>query len=352
MRRLGGAAVAGLAALAIGPGAATLLSAQAYELGQSSQIVPSERLRIFAYGRALGQGAATAAQTEQLQQDMMAQGFYHDASAPAVVFASLTVQPTLGYDPNINGGYQQTGFSLGGLYFEATPESLARGGVALGFDADASYRLAWDNGRFLSLDVFASAVHVPQLGEGTQNAGLALCSRNHLAGWSFADLCHSRSYAWFGGGHSEATTTELALTGLYDASTSYHEMKVVVGTRDDRQIYAGLAAVSVWPDVVTQAAITLSAPVPEALAPRVRLSGELRWSDDGRLTALGIWHEMADGTDFLGVARQDATLGLSLSHELTPAMTVMLQAVHNDSSITLFNTNELSANVIIDLRKR
>lgn len=133
---------AALAALVAALPAAVL--AQSYELGRSGDLVVSERLRIFAQGRAFAAEASPWSRTLALKSDLIAQGFFHEGPAPDWILTEVTARPTLGWSPNLNGGVGQRRIDFAGGWLEVDPAYVAKAGPTVGIAVEGEARLALD----------------------------------------------------------------------------------------------------------------------------------------------------------------------------------------------------------------
>ncbi len=314
-----------------------------------SVLAPSERLRLRAFGKALSAGLATRPAIGQLRRDMVRQGFYFDPGPPRLVAAELWAAPVLSWDGNINGGVLTDRFSLGGYVFQADPASVAQAGVVLGGAAGGTARLAWASGRLIELQAGAELAWSPDLDIGRSDAALGLCSRNHLAGWTFLDLCANGQWSWRHLGDSSAGQTSLRLSTLADASESLHEIALTytsAGTDGAPQARIGLAVNSVWNHAVTELSLTLGAPVAGQTVLRRRLEAGVGWFWRGRPLRAGLWYQVADGGAFLGTPRRDEGMGASLELQLRPGVTLRTGYAVNRSTAGFADYDQ----VTLDLR--
>ena len=179
-----------LAVLAAAPRAA----ADAFDRARLAPLASSERLRLFTLARAIDTRQAPRSYSGALRRTLREQGFYHDGT-PGTLDRTFRFSPVLAWDDNINGGYYHDQLDLGGLIFDADPANRARAGLVIGTRADASIRLSWAEGRVIDLRAGAELGWSPRHDIGRAFAQVEACARNHLAGWTFADVCASVSGA-------------------------------------------------------------------------------------------------------------------------------------------------------------
>ncbi|MFD1913068.1 hypothetical protein [Halodurantibacterium flavum] len=322
--------------------------ARSFELGQSALLTSSERMRIFAIGRAMQDGAAFRVQTELLRADLVRQGFYHEGGPPEIVDRRFSIQPQAGYDPNVNGGLHVWRLYLGDWVLEADEASRAQPGWTLGATASASGRMAWAQGRFVSAEISAGGAWAPELDIGRSFLRVEACSRNQVTGWTFLDLCAEAIRSDRRLGRSETSQVGAELGHLFAAPGpnpgSYHEIRGGLGRRflsERDQTIATAGWTALWDGFATDLALTLGEPLGETFAMRHRLNGEIRWRMLGRSSALSLWHEGARGGMFLGQMREDQSYGITLAQTVTPQMSISLGAMRNASTIDFYSYSQI-----------
>ncbi|CAM5407942.1 hypothetical protein FALB51S_02301 [Frigidibacter albus] len=139
----------------------------------TSALVGSERLRLFAFGKALEAGALPPALVGRMKRDMIRQGFYHEPGQNPLTLLEGWAAPVLSYDGNINGGSYNDRLSVDGIIFETTPDYVAKAGILAGAGAGGEARLAWDSGRYIRAALRAETVWAPEhdIGRGYADCG-------------------------------------------------------------------------------------------------------------------------------------------------------------------------------------
>lgn len=193
-----------------------------------SDIAGSERLRMFAYRKLLETGLAPRFATVQMKQNLVSQGFYYEPGARHVIATQAWAAPVLSYDGNINGGVLQDRLTFNGFVFDADPSLRAKAEVAVGFSARGVTRLAWAIGRYIEGRLRGEMVWSPEHHIVRSTADLSLCSRIHVTGWTFLDMCHSASVVQRELGSSTVQETAFAVTQLFQTGAGYHEMTAEV----------------------------------------------------------------------------------------------------------------------------
>ncbi|MCC6000407.1 MAG: hypothetical protein JJU19_06015 [Pararhodobacter sp.] len=315
----------------------------------------SERLRQFSIGQALLQHRGDPRIARAMQASLQQSGFYHTGSGPSVLSRSVRIDPVLAYDANINGGFLNDRFDIFGLSFDVDPTRRALPGVVGGALGSGQMRLAYAEGRYLDLRGSVEAVYSPQHRIGRGRAGFEGCARNHLQGWSFADLCVTAARSWRRLSTSTTSGVSLSFARLHAANASEHEFTTGVtrsflnGTPQD-SVSMGWKAV--WNRAVTSLELTMAAPIAGETAMRQRVQGSVGWLWQGRPVRMGMWHQRAAGGMLLGVARTDRVSGISLSAQARPNMTVEVMHQVTRSSVSLFDENRIGVNLRFDLSRR
>lgn len=331
------------------------VAAQSYELGRSGDLVVSERLRIFAQGRAFAAEASPWSRTLALKSDLIAQGFFHEGPAPDWTLTEVTARPTLGWSPNLNGGVGQRRIDFAGGWLEVDPAYVAKSGPTMGIAVEGEARLAWGLGRFLEAEADGAISRARESGYERRDQSLGLCSRNHLAGWSFLDLCLRRTKSSRSLSDSEQRESSVQLAQLFAVPGSYHEVRLELGERrrpEFDQPYAGLELHSVWSGLATRVGLALGRPVPGRSVERVSAFTEARWRMGGAATGIALWHSEASGGQLFGIAQEDRSTGIALFRQLTPRLDATVRYERTDSTVALFRSNQIGLDLTwqIDLR--
>ncbi|WP_299505107.1 hypothetical protein [Cypionkella sp.] len=313
-----------------------------------ASIAGSERLRTFAYGKLLETGDAPQDVVTLMRQTLTSQGFYYEFGQSRVIATEAWLEPVLSYDGNINGGVLQDSFSYGGFIFEADPNFRAKGGVVMGLSGGGVARLAWANGRYVEGRLRAEAVWSPEHQIGRSNSEFALCSRNHVQGWSFVDVCQTVSAVKRELGTSESQETALAVTQLFQTEAAYHEVTAELSeTHYDigDQPTITLSWASIWDKAATKFSLGTAAPIEGETALRMRVAADVQWLWEGHATGLGLWYQKADGGAFLGTPHADKAMGISLSYQFRPGLSAQISYMTNQSSVDFFDYAQTSVNV-------
>ncbi|MCE6949665.1 lipocalin [Cereibacter sphaeroides] len=320
---------------------------QSYELGRSGDLVVSERLRILAQGRALADGASPMARTLSLKADMIAQGFYHEGGLERVM-AEASLSPTLGWSPNLNGGVANSRIGFAGGWLEIDPAYVAKPGATAGLLFESEVRLSWGTGRFLQAELDGAVARARESGYERRDRRLLLCSRNHLQGWSFLDLCLRQSESDRSLSRQEQRETSIQFAHLLTAENSYHEIRLELGDRrqpDYSQPRAGLELHSVWSGLATRIGLGLGPAVEGRTVERCDIFADLRWRLAGAVTGLSLWRSHASGGEVFGIAQTDVSTGLALFRQITPQLDLSVQYVRTRSTVDLFDSRQLGLDV-------
>ncbi|WP_226783205.1 hypothetical protein [Oceaniglobus trochenteri] len=348
-RNCAGAALClAIAALCAAPTQADPAAGRAVALGQTAALAASERLRTFAWGKWLETGPAPRSVVGAMRGALERQGFYHDGATPRLVWRDFRAAPLIAYESNVNGGLAQDSFTFGDYVFTADPALRALPGVVLGIEASGAARLAWGTGRLVEIMGEGALGWAPTEDLGFHRGAVQLCSRNNLVRWVFLDGCllgaaNARSLS-----SANLGRASLALSTLFETPVGYHELRgELAQTHADTydQATATLSLATVWTHAVTEMSLTLGAPVEGQTVLDHRASLDLRWMAGARPVSIGLWHSVSNGGQFLGLAREDRSLGLTLSWQARPGVTFELGYARIDSTADLFDDESASFRV-------
>ncbi|MBV0892869.1 hypothetical protein KTN05_13560 [Paracoccus sp. Z118] len=318
---------------------------------QIAGLSSSERLRLRAYGQALTAGKLPRLALSRMRQDMTRQGYYFAKGRPELVARGLEVAPLLAWDGNINGGLLQDRFVLNGLTFEGDPDFVAKSGLVAGLSAASLLRYAWGTGRLVEFQSVAEFGWSPKHNIGRTDLLLSACSRNHLQGWSFFDLCATGRHYWRELDEDTAWQVSAAFTQIAPAPDSLHEIKLeylrasTVGSDQDRLAFS---VESVWRRVLTEFSVTFGEPLEDTISLRYRADARVSWISAGRGWNLDAWTQRAEGGMFLGVPREDRAHGIGLATDLRPGTSLRLAYLDSRSTAGIANYDQ----VTLDIRFR
>jgi len=282
----------------------------------------------------------------------VAQAFYHDARRPAVISTSARLTPVLAWDANINGGFLHDRFDHFGLIFEVDPSRRALAGLVAGARFSTELRLAYGLGRYLEVQANGEAAWSPRHKTGRANVGLSVCSRNHLAGWTFGDLCASTQTSRRALSSNRSAVVSGTLTHLFTAGPAYHQISFGLARhqqQEGQQNAATLGWGAVWNRLTTDLSLTLSPGIADEHALRRRIDAQASWIWGQRAYSLSLWQIDAHGGRLLGVDRRDRLRGLGLSSRLHRNIMVELTHQQTTSTHALFDERRTGVGMRIDL---
>lgn len=342
----------GLLALALAlPGVA---QSQAMERAGTAALVQNERLRLYSLTRVLDTRRAPPPVTRASRQALVEQGFYHEPGTSPVIGASVRLTPVLAWDANINGGFINDRFDHFGLVFEVDPARMARAGLVAGARLGAEMRLAYGPGRFVHLQGQAEAAWSPQHDIGRADAGLSVCARNHVRGWTFADLCASTQAGWRELTSTRGATVSATLSHLFTLGPGYHQISLGLAHHwrpEGQQDAMTLGWGAVWNQLATDLSLTLSPGIPGETALRQRINAQASWNWNRTPVSLSVWQVRAGGGRLLGVDRHDRVTGLSLSFRPRRGVTVEVTHQQTGSTLALFNEQRTGLGLRFDLAR-
>ena len=336
--------LAALAAALIAPLSALPAKADP-NLAANARLAWSEHLRLRGLGSAMRENADPR-QVEQLRATLLSQGYYTKTGEPQRVAELFWLSPVLGWDGNINGGVLRDSFEFNGWTLTASPEWQAKSGLVTGAKGGSLHRLAWSEGRFLELQSQIESAWSPKHEIARHDAYLQLCSKNHLSGWRFLDLCASgaRSLRVLERQNSHqisAKTSQLFATGsgLHEAGLTLARVDSQ-GPRDQSRI--GLSLESLWSQAATRISITLGEDIAQTNAMKERVDLGLKLASGSRDWEIDLWGQRADGGFFAGQPRQDKVWGIGLTTDLRPAISMRMGYAQSRSTAGFATYDQLS----------
>lgn len=328
--------------------------ADAFDRARLAPLASSERLRLFTLARAQDTRRAPPAYTNALRRALRDTGFYNEGGAE-LMDRSLRFSPILTWDDNINGGYFHDRLVIGGLIFDADPASRARAGLMLGGRLDATARLSWAEGRIIDLRAMAEIAWSPVHDIGRGAAGVEVCARNHVTGWTFVDVCASASASRRALTEGSSTGISAALVHLFSTAGAAHQISLEVDRRAldaGQQTGATLGWSAVWNGAVTEFTLGTATPIAGATATRGRIGARVGFLWRDRPVSVSAWHVQASGGMLLGMAREDHVTGLGLSIEARRGMSIEVTHQVTTSTIALFEDNRTGLSVRFRLGQR
>ncbi len=323
------------------------------DLRDSARLIGSERLRTFTLARGLDPGAAGIGVAQDLKSLLIDQGFYLEEGSTAVLLKRHALYPLLSYVPNLNGGLENTTLKVGGLTFELNEDQVARGGLALGGGYDGSLRLGWSQGRYIEARYQAESIYAPGIKLLQTEDRAALCARNHVTGWTFADLCLRQSRIWQDLNDSNRREAEFSMAHLFEAIGRTHEVTVSAGRgfgAGSLDSFLSLGLESASRNMATRLLLRIGTPSPDGTGANVSLLSELRWNMKGRIAGLSLSASRSSEVPFLGLQRQDVTIGIGGLLQLNDSAVLSATWRSNQSTVDFFDTESIKVEVSFKLR--
>ena len=340
--RLGALLLAAL--LTVAPG---VTRAQTTEPGPRDlrQLVVSERLRTFALARGLATGGPDLGTALTLKQLLQRQGFYIDQSGWQPIAAEQALYPHLSYVPNLNGGATQERLEFQDLSFYLRDDLLARGGMAAGASYDGLVRYGWDAGRYAEFRGQLGGLYAPGPDLTATRGTISACSRNHLSGWRFLDLCVSHSEDHRDLQDTDRDAVVFGFGTLFERGRTRHELNLSLTRRRTGNSYRSLAEIgldSVWRQSATRLSLELGAQTGAESDPAITAAGEIRWRLADRVVGLGLSLSRSPETTFLGETRRDHGVGLTGLVTVSDKLVLTAAYLRNRSSVGFFDDQQIS----------
>ncbi|MBT9385018.1 hypothetical protein KM176_14195 [Pseudooceanicola sp. CBS1P-1] len=330
-----------------GSGPATGRTESSEQLRETAQLVVSERLRTYALAHGLASGGPDLGTALDLKTLLERQGFYLEGKGFHRIDAAQALYPTLSYVPNFNGGAPQDKLTLAGLTFTLREDLRARDAWAAGLGYDGLVRFGWSEGRYIEMRGQVAGMRALSEDMTQRRGRVSVCSRNHVAGWTFVDGClvHAENHRVL----SDVTQdlVELSASHLFERGQTRHELGAALlraWQEDRRRDMVELTLDSVWRRDATRLTFDVTTPAEDEDGLALGLSGDIRWRIAGRVAGVGLSVSRSARTWFLGQERIDRGIGVSgllqISRDLS--MTVALSRI--DSSVDFFDDRQLAVN--------
>ncbi len=265
---------------------------------------------------------------------------------------SLKVRPIAEFDRNANGGNASTNLDLGnGSGFAFAESTLAQGAIMAGLGISMVARLDYGRGAYLTAQAGGSAELALGSSLRKTNLNMEICSKSHITGWTYFDVCGSKS----------ATHKDLSISETAEFSASVDH----VFNAFDRPMEASLRAFKsdrsgVWTPGI---GVSLTAVIDEQNSVNVGLEKEhkqighaferyklslgLNTRIAGRDFSFDFYQAETDGAKILGMGRTDVTRGLSISTRLGKIGSIAMDYESTDSTLSFFDSKGLSCTISI-----
>lgn len=317
---------------------------------RSSLSSGSERLALYSYTEYL-KSSRDPRLLNAVNKQMERQAFSILEGQPAprgLLFKRGNIAPVLSYDDNVNGGNRNSTFDLGGFTFKGDPKYLAKESIVFGAEAGGALRYAYGRGRYFDLSGGVSAVHSPKYDLQKYNAGVSLCSRNHIQGWTFADFCARANRQKTD--LSTDTSYSLSASGsqLFSLGKFDHELTATVEKNYYDNYNQAAVGMSLGTSLGKPGSVTFGFKVGEKVSNELHLDNSIfanyRTNIADRPVSFQLARSAYKGGSFFGQDRKDEMISFSVSTQLTKQVAVSLVAKHNDSSVDFYSYDSVGVN--------
>ena len=259
---------------------------------------------------------------------------------PHSTFKSL--YPILSYSDNINGGNSPEPLVIGGLTFDGDEALFRKEGVMAGFGAGFGGRYVHATGKYLAYGANASYAHSSKHGLGVTTISTNVSSINYINdGWFLdAHVNTSRvrnditdetssnisfvSAKVYESGHDRYSEATLGMNRYF--AESYNQNQVLLGYKT---IHGN--------GVFSAINLTFGEQVENQLATKFAMSGQFTTQVGGKPLKLSTSYSQADGGMLLGVARDEASVAISVSYPVWKRLRVYAGYRSTDSTIDYFD---------------
>lgn len=263
--------------------------------------------------------------------------------------STLRFAPTLTYDGNANGGNQSERLDIGSAVLRFQPESLAQGALLAGVELSATTRLHYGRGRYLDLSAGAGRSFAVGKGFAQTDRRLAVCSRNHVAGWSFVDLCANRSWKDKALSQSDESRVEMGFVQLLSLSDRPAEFRLKAFRQDSSGAWNngfGIAMLSVATNNFA-AELSLESELPSTTQPYESYSVAAAFHTKLRTRPVSIrltQSEIANAR-VLGLRHDDTRRTLLIMTPIRTDISISVSYSRTDSQTEFFNSEQFGLNL-------
>ena len=305
----------------------------------------NERLSNYCLAQIVSQWGAPAQTALMIDSRLKREGYASGLGFPAPAAQhelSGFVTPILDYSDNINGGNPNKPLVLGGLTFTGDPALLQKAGVLLGARVGFYGRSIIGEGNYIDHQASVSYEHAPEHGIGIKRLNASVCSKNHLGGLLYADLCAVAGRQIKQLSDQKNQTLNMTLSKIVRlGGSSFNEAKFGVLKNyneglNQKQIAVGIDTIFAN-GLFSSATIRLGEAVKDEHALRKAGSVNLGYSVKGKPILVRFSISDASGRTMIGVDRRDITKSIGLVYGLTPKVSLSAGYESVDSSIDYFD---------------
>jgi len=305
----------------------------------------NERLTNYCLAQVVSEWGASPQSALMIDARLKREGYANGLGFPSRIDKhDLTgfVTPIIDYSDNINGGNPDKPLVLGGLKFTGDPDLIQKAGVLLGARVGFYGRSIVGEGNYIDHQASVSYEHAPQHGIGIKRLNASVCSKNHLGGLLYADLCAAAGRQIKQLSDQKNQTLNMTMSKIIRiGNSSFNEVKLGALKNynegfNQKQIAAGIDTIFAN-GLFSSATIRLGEAVSDELALRKAASLNFGYSVKGKPVSMSLSISDASGSQMIGVARRDITKSIDLVYGVTPKVSLSVGYENVDSSIDYFD---------------
>lgn len=242
---------------------------------------------------------------------------------------SLTWQPTLEYENNLNGGNQHRDLVVGNYVFQGDEARVRKGGLLAGIGVDLKGTYFYGPGRYMSLSLNKGYKHSFQYNLSVDSYALSACSMNHVYNWWSVDICYSENKI-----KKKFSTTSLKNLKMSGSKiitlpyTSYAKFGVGFERYNDpgmQQNRISAELNTILPEGKFAALkITIGRAVPNKLALSHDIVVSVSRPFYGKPLSLKLSQTRYEGGNFFGLDWSEKSNHVGIEYPLTPSLTASL----------------------------
>lgn len=304
--------------------------------------VKAEAERLYAFARMKAVEGRIVNQAIASQVDEAAKSIGFSENTPST--SEWSVQPTLGFDANINGGNSPDPLVIGSLIFESDPAEQRKSGIVAGVNMAQSMRYFYGYGKYLNVSLDAEHVRSVQHDLEVNSANLNACLNNHITDWWFIDFCADTNYVNRKLVQTRRSNQSIIWSKIFeDSNRGYSQISLGAAryntaSYSQNQLILGLDTIGRDGDYVALE-LVLGEPLADTLSTKVKISTQLSSKFGNQPYSLSAAYEKADGGLFFGSDRNDQTYSVIASFPVFTGVSASFGYTHTDSTVDYFDTS-------------
>ena len=266
----------------------------------------------------------------------------------------FSVSPVLAYDPNINGGYANDGFTVAGIPFTISKEHEAVGGLLLGVGAAGRARVVLGTDTGLALTASGTFGYAPDHDMSKIRLGASACV-NHMIDYStFGHVCLETSWRDYALGETSRNEARVGVSRVFGSDLGLHEAgaELTIRRTDSGDPYtqaiAGLTLTSALPGpLAIRTRLEVGEEVEGVLAMRERAVLGLGFPVFGRQSSVSVAVQSDRGGRWLGEDLTRKVTSFGIGHRVSNKLRISASFAGIDASADFFDDTRFGLNLAV-----